>query len=67
MMTKKDYKKFADVLAKAYSDYPSKRSIAGCVIDSINHDLCALFAKDDPNFDETKFQATAHGHSPDEK
>lgn len=61
MMTKKDYIKFADMIAQAKSDaiwfeknqdYLAQRMFQ---ISLIQDDMIALFKSDNPNFDETRF------------
>ena len=55
-MTKKDYIKIADVINNNTDDYLNRQYKSELNRDDFINDLCKMFKKDNPNFNEKTFK-----------
>ena len=58
-LSKKYYKKIADVLCQAYLDLPLKSEGCRVVLDDVTDNLIRYFKADNPRFDKAKFVKAA--------
>jgi hypothetical protein len=58
MMSRKDYRKFAEMLAEVRkdADLTVKPGSAHCALDIVTIKMCDIFKKDNPNFDRERFK-----------